>query len=84
MIHEELLSGFNFVLDNDLAHSEVEIFIQLMSGGKTREELAHVLKKSKHTIHGVVQRMKLKGVITGEKNKNKEIVYELCSTPSAP
>ena len=60
---EVLIPGLVFAETHDLTHKEIEVVIPFLEKPYTTLELSEVLKVHKTTLHHIIQRLKLKGLL---------------------
>ena len=63
MNSEVLIPGMKFANKHNLTQKEIEVLVPFLEKPYTTPELAEVLKKNKTTLHGIIQRLKLKNLL---------------------
>lgn len=63
MSSEVLIPGLKFANKHNLTQKEIEVLAPFLEKPHTTLELSEVLKVNKTTLHGVIQRLKLKNLL---------------------
>jgi len=60
---EGIREGLLFVKEHELTRKEVNVLLQILNEPKTNQGIADGLGSPKSTIHHIIMRLKLKGLI---------------------
>ncbi len=63
MNSEVLIPGMNFAKKHNLTQKEIEVLVPFLERSYTTSELAEMLGVNKTTLHGIIQRLKLKNLL---------------------
>ena len=75
---EVLVPGLVFAEAHDLTHKEIEVVIPFLEKPYTTLELSEKLEVHKTTLHHIIQRLKLKGLLTLKNRDEKGTnLYEI-------
>lgn len=81
MSNEKLLPGLTFASTHDLTKREIEALCPFLKKPYTTPDLAEELKVNPTTLHHLISRLKLKGLLTlKDKDKDGRILYEFNAT----
>ena len=77
---EVLTPGINFVIKYNLSAKEIKTLSYFFKKTYTLVELVEVLKEHRTTLHAIIQRLKLRGLLIIEKRDSKgSCTYQLNS-----
>ena len=71
MSQESLVDGLEFARKHNLTQKEIEILIPFLEKPLTAAQLAEKLGANKTTMHHIIQRLKLKNLLTLLERDNK-------------
>lgn len=72
---KQLKAGLEFAVKHKLTHREMEILTQFLDCDHTAATLAEVLKANKVTLHHIISRLKLKGLIVLRAKDERNYIY---------
>lgn len=71
---DELKPGLDFVLKNNLTNKEVEVYLQLLYGEQTPEEVSNALGQNRKANSHIVTKLVNKGLVDRIPQENKKFL----------